>query len=183
MSKKTYPVIGNHSGGTSAVAGLLHHMGIFMGHNFVECGGYCTYEDAEFQGEGIDIARELVEERNENHDVWGWKWAASKFYIKELLPELRNPHVIGVTRDVTAIARSKRENFNMDFKHAWKPRENVHTLKLLKELYFETDYPVHLVSFEKLRTNPRREIVNLASFCDKEVEGQLLRELINFIYK
>jgi len=44
----TTVILGMHRSGTSLVAGLLHHLGIFMGEGFGNDGDWCHYEDPAF---------------------------------------------------------------------------------------------------------------------------------------
>jgi len=91
-------VVGLHRGGTSAVAGVLHNLGVFMGddllppseHNpkgyfedrrFVELhdkilGGDWKYPPADYMhnwGKYKDEYLSLVNEFNSQHDIWGVK--------------------------------------------------------------------------------------------------------------
>lgn len=145
MSKQVI-VLGMHRSGTSMVAGVLHKLGVVMGHDLVlgntteQPGGY--YEDREFMQisekiltratggwahppdsesiEGIRRYRnkiqELIEQRNSQHQAWGWKDPRTALTLPCFLPYLSSPNLVVVRRDVESVVKSLviREKGRMD---------------------------------------------------------------------
>lgn len=175
------PVVGNQSGGTSAVAGLIDKMGIFMGNRFVAPDQrYCTYEDIEFLRLPVGDKKELIKQRNKEYDKWGWKHPETIGQLKELVQVMHNPHVVVVGRDPVAIARSKQNRWGLPGLQAFEEmRDNCQRFKNI----LLSSYPSHFVSFEKLVTNTEEEIRALAKFCEVDLEEEDLKELKNFIGK
>ncbi len=102
-AEKTVIVLGCARGGTSMVAGLVRKLGIFMGENI----DGPNHEDQDFMHNDIETLRTVVERRNAEHPYWGWKNTDEGIErIRQLLPLLRNPHVIVVFRNVLSIATS-----------------------------------------------------------------------------
>lgn len=94
-------VLGMHRSGTSLVAGLLHHLGVFMGDEFASGENlWCPYEDPAFVSLNQQILtaaggswrkppsieaiwrashpfneriQRLIRDRSSHYDLWGWK--------------------------------------------------------------------------------------------------------------
>lgn len=106
---KTVVVIGCGRGGTSAVAGSLHCLGIRM------------MDRPELNSEDRDIAQafqrsrfpngcrevaDLIKKRNEEFNMWGWKDPSVDLYLESVFCFLRNPHFIFVLRNPMDVALS-----------------------------------------------------------------------------
>lgn len=101
-NKKTVIVLGAPRGGTSAVAGILRCLGIYMGENL----GH-QHEDPIFKREVKTQEKvQAISERNKRYDIWGWKMPNTVHYIEQVIPYLINPHFIAVYRDPLEIAKS-----------------------------------------------------------------------------
>lgn len=114
---RTYCVLGVPRGGTTMVAGMLQRLGIFMGDRLTP-----DREDAEFithggnfgiftvrndprQASYLKSIGALIATRNQRHSVWGWKDPIAVFYLPAIVPLLRNPHYVFITRDLGAVAQ------------------------------------------------------------------------------
>src|SRR5262245_59545157 len=93
--------MGHAHGGTSMIAGLLRLAGIPMGTQIDPT----TSEDIEFRQRRPGALRALIEKRNAEHFVWGWKAPDSIQFLPQLLPGVRSPHVIMIIRDPFATTR------------------------------------------------------------------------------
>lgn len=110
---KTVIVVGNGRGGTSAIAGAIHLLGVRM----VETGSELNSEDFEivhayqsFKKHGhIECVKrigELIEDRNSRYKIWGWKDPAADLYLEGVIGLCKNPHFIFVFRNLFDIAMS-----------------------------------------------------------------------------
>ena len=106
-TKRTFVVVGCPRGGTSVLAGALHHAGVHMG-------AFTTtqYEDPDFKippdlasGASARLAP-VIRSRNEQFEYWGWKVPNSVYYIQSVAPLLVNPCFLFIYRDPLEIARS-----------------------------------------------------------------------------
>ena len=113
-------VLGCYRSGTSAVAGVLHHLGVSMGDRFQEPNsknphGY--YEDLDFvechvymRDCGMDMDEKykaLVERRETAHTDWGVKDPRLCYLLPELVKHIRHGHqVIVVNRSMMSICDS-----------------------------------------------------------------------------
>lgn len=140
---RTYIVFGVMRGGTTMVAGLLRAFGIFMGDNL----DTTNQESEDFKGESSDKLHAVVEANNARYPVWGWKHPNAIDELEQLLPHLRNPHLICIYRDGVATAQGLNR---------WHPFEPLRALQeTLKrhqrnfEFISGNDVPAILISYEK----------------------------------
>lgn len=127
-------VLGCFRSGTSAVAGTLHHLGIFMGENFDEPNknnpkGF--FEDIEFKRlhesyeEGLDhidpFYKNLVEKRIENHDLWGVKDPLLCKYLDKLTTFTSDHKLIVCRRSVAEIAASMGKSIGIPDERMFLP--------------------------------------------------------------
>lgn len=123
---RTAVVIGSYRGGTSYIAQLLAcDLSLPMGitYNPADAADYSNYEDLEIANVIDKVSNkfrhnplaspdwptlvELIKARDVKHPViWGFKKPATVFIIDQLLPLLRNPHLLVVLRDPLAIWQS-----------------------------------------------------------------------------
>ena len=158
-NRRTYVCFGNTRGGTSAVAGAMSKLGIFMGDDLLN-----NYEDLEMDFEDNLRRLEVVETRNATHKVWGWKDPNAVDYLIELVPKLINPHYVIVSRDAVAIAKGHMRWHLRDPKFAIGDvilREQRNVMFSL-----HSDAPVLFVSYEKVLLYPGSFIAELTAFLE-----------------
>lgn len=148
-------------------AQCLHELDVDMGRI-----SNATYEDAEFVTlinqlrAGTDLSstwlalRNLVEKRNGERSLWGWKVPGVP--IPEVLGLLRNPCLVLVHRDMVAIcsrlADSEQQDFLDVYRHFNKLQSELH------EIVLSLPYPRLFVSYEKALADPERFTRTLARF-------------------
>lgn len=106
---KTFVIFGVPRGGTTMVARVVENLGVNLGCNLPG-----NYEDNQFN---LDLMPDdlktnhpalieqlsgVVDQRNHDFDVWGWKYPRAQAYLLQLISKLRNPHLICVMRDPIA---------------------------------------------------------------------------------
>lgn len=175
LHQKTFVCLGVVRGGTSAVAGLLQRLGVFMGH---ELGN--NYEDKRFLHATIPDMKAAIQERNAEHDIWGWKNPQVANHLDHLMPHLRNPHLIVVYRDLVATMRA----------HArWHDRSHVRAAQDILLMHHRNwflveraECPILMVSYEKLALAPALFVQQMASFLGvPRPKGRALGELVEFL--
>lgn len=114
-------VVGCFRSGTSAVAGILHHLGVFMGSKFDEStshnkSGY--WEDLEFKNfhKKMELSsfnendrknyEELIISRQDNFKSWGLKDPLLCLFLNEFLNNLHDVKIIVCDRDQEKISQS-----------------------------------------------------------------------------
>jgi hypothetical protein len=109
---KTVIVIGSGRGGTSCVAGAVHLLGVRM----VETGFEVNSVDSELVNSfqkpskgyihSLRSLRRVINKRNAQHKVWGWKDPSSDLYLDGIISSCRNPHFIFVFRNIFVYTHS-----------------------------------------------------------------------------
>lgn len=158
--KRTFVALGCPRGGTSLLAGALHHAGVFMG-------GFATrqYEDPDFKLP-LDIARDaravrarlapVIRARNLDHEYWGWKVPNNIYYIRHVLDLLHNPCFLFIYRDPLAIARSSARHDDRDWESQQERLLEVarsHTQKV-RQFQEELRGESHVFRLEEIHAAP-----------------------------
>ena len=163
----TVPITGVPRGGTTMVAAVVDALGVYLGPP-EELEKY-HYEDQTMHSPYLDTQRKGVLIRNARYKVWGWKDPAGVFPIQDILPDLRNPHPIIVTRDAVAAAQGEHR-FDIEY-GVEKPRTQAELIAqvgrwshALLDFAATTRYPTLLVSYERAMRHPEMFIEEVANF-------------------
>jgi hypothetical protein len=97
--QETVVILGITRGGTSMVAGAVRGFGYYLGEDLL-----VNLEDQNFVYKTDEHMKATIARRNRDHGLWGWKYPLAVEYLDRLLPFVRNPLFIIVTRDPTATA-------------------------------------------------------------------------------
>lgn len=188
-------VLGIHRGGTSAVAGVLHHLGIHMGDDLLPPSkhnpkGY--FEDQEF----VDIHnlilgdwrdpqvnfepyREayttMIRERERQHELWGIKDPRMCFVFPYFAEIAHDVHVISVGRDPDDCAESLFARGGHTLEEATKISSHYLGQKWLTVSRFHG--PVLKVRYDHLIDCPESIVLGIAYF----VGPGSTQEAIDFI--
>lgn len=163
--QKTFIVLGVSRSGTSMVAGILREIGIFMGDVVAN-----NHEDPLFLSDDVEQLKRLILDRNECHDIWGWKAPKSIFHMNALLPFIRNPHFLILSRDPFDIATSMKNREDLPFDLAIQ-----HIFAIYKSLQNFVDTcvdPLALVSYNRAVANKDAFVSELIDFLDCPSLGQ-----------
>ncbi len=170
-------VLGTYGSGSSAVAGILYHLGVMMGAKLVppsEANPKGHFEDMQFREllyryrEDKSVLIEMLaflEARFKNFRLWGVKEPAIIEAIMALAPSLsdKNYKVISTERDPMACAKS--------YKRKW-PDSDVdatftHITNILAERdrYFQTWSPeVYHIDFNQLTDDAEKGVQGIIDF-------------------
>jgi len=177
-SQRTFLVLGAPRGGTSMVAGVMHHLGVYMGDDLLS-----TFEDPGLtnlmlQSRNEELKQAIID-RNLTHSIWGWKFPGLS--ILDVLPEisgvLKNPFFLVIYRDVFAMA-----NRNYISAYGDLFANMTSALNYFSELgkFLETNKaPVMLISYEKAMLNPRMFVERISEFMG--IGQEYLENAIAFI--
>jgi hypothetical protein len=182
-------VLGLRRSGTSLVAGLLHHSGVFMGERFAPLDPIWntngSFEDLDFgnlinnfakvfhvrdgyilnpDADKIQDLQTFIGNRAATHKQWGVKG----FGLLYLLPEFARhcpepPKVVVMRRQFASSVNSyfARTGYNMGMIIP----QFAHDLYNLDMVYKTYAGPKIEVQFESLIENPTEEVETIASFC------------------
>jgi hypothetical protein len=174
---RTLIVTGLYRSGTSLVAAILRHPGIFMGRQINDA----VIEDEEVGAalhSGDDGAlRRLIDERNASHGTWGFKIPQVHTDLRpEQLALFDNAHLIVTFRDIAAIAV---RNSLSEYRDAMTAlRDAVGQLAGLVAYLDSVSAPSLLLSYEKALIFPGDFVDALLLFSglpsDAAVRGRLV---------
>lgn len=184
-------VLGCYRSGTSAAAGILHHLGVFMGAEFDKPNksnpsGY--YEDLDFKrlfdrmSEGRDVDEQiklLTKIREAEHSIWGFKDPQICLFMDRVVPLVQaNLKIIVMMRPREEIAESlSRAMPNMtEIPTNWAPLVFQH-VKKMGEFIHEYNGPVLHVEWADVKTNPSSEVERIANFVGVPVK----QDAVDFI--
>lgn len=113
---------------------------------------------------------------NSESDVWGWKDPSAWKYLEDIIGRLRNPYVILVTRDPTAVATARQANV---------PNESpIVSLDSVFQRYFhylaiikEFEVPALIVSYERAKLHPDKLAEELADFLHLRLTPEALKQI------
>lgn len=155
--RKTFVVLGCPRGGTSLIAGALHHAGVYMGDFRTT-----QYEAPDFKippSDALDAVARLgaiIRHRNEGREFWGWKYPNSIYYIRNILHLLRDPVFLFVYRDIYETARSSAKhdsrNWDVEGPNLIEVARN-HTRKV-QEFQASLEQPYHVFRLAEIHSNP-----------------------------
>lgn len=144
---KQIVVIGRSRSGTSLIAGILHHLGVYMHHKNIEheSNPRGAFEDpqwmkiannmilamqtgdAELMQKYIGIAGQTAREYDTDSELWGFKAANISVCLEHIMPAFAYPVLIYVFRNPLTTAYS-----DVKFTHTSSDLELTETLKEIK---------------------------------------------------
>ncbi len=160
---ETVLVLGVGRGGTSLVAGTLRCLGISMGSDPHPVKH--EWSPVVYASEGIvDISASLenIEQMNQAHEMWGWKYPADVFALDTILPLVRSPGIIVVTRDLVDLTLSAERYGETPWEIGFLENADVYS-HIGTQLRF-WPYPVLVVSFHEILAKPDEFVELLCSF-------------------
>lgn len=185
-------VIGCYRSGTSAAAGVLHHLGVDMGSNFDEpnqnnSSGF--WEDVRFKSlharllEGQMVRDEYCQLINEKHDIWGIKDPKLCHcfpFVVQCLDECKWGYkVVDCNRDVAGVADSICRATSSESPEFWVP----HVENYLRSKQSNIDCyggPLLKVYFDDLK-DPYHYVESLASFSGLSINKQAIEYIRNHV--
>jgi hypothetical protein len=183
-------VLGGHRCGTSAVAGVLHHLGVFMGHRFIGPTPFNErghFEDVAFVAlhkrivggwkrpcvdfEPVRKAYvKLIRSREKQHKLWGFKDPRTVYAFPYFLRSVRaQVKVINVHRSLAASARSmahrkkKGSTINVNYKQALGIARQYRDARWVA-MHYCFDGPRLRVQYEELVHDPAGQVKRIAGF-------------------
>lgn len=169
--EKTFVIFGSPRGGTTAVAGCVRQLGVFLGDRLPD-----NLEDPKFSGRPGEIGK-VVGARNADHQVWGWKFPNAVNYLDAISGKLRNSRYICVTRDLTANAlgiEARHDSFNTlrAIEHAMmNAQRNLSFVMRVRR-------PTLMLSYEKLALKPEQAVSEMAAFLAMAPSDDLLKAAV-----
>jgi len=160
------------------IAQVLVELGVFMGDSLDRA----VFEDIEIartlENNKEDLVS-LIEKRNENYEVWGFKRPTAYKQLKSNLNKFRNPKIIVAFRDPVAIANRNTISIFSDFSNALLQagQEMNELIKFVSKL----KVPTFFVSYEKAMVNKNFFVSELVNFCGLSLEKYEVAEIVKLM--
>ena len=117
-----------------------------------------------------------LEQRNSQHNHWGWKYPNAAAYLPLILERVRNPRLICILRD--PLASSSRElradAIQQQGNEERRLRQAMRAINTNIDLMHENDHPTLMVSYEKAIQKPAPFVRALALFLGIEPTAQAI---------
>lgn len=179
-NKKTLIVSGVARGGTSLVAGVLHHLGVFTGELSTEP----VFEDLQlallFEKGNLEKAHEVINKYNTDYHVWGFKRPGSINYNKNLYELCHNPIYLFIFKDIFSVSNRNNISMNLDIMKGLQSALDDYN----KILQFIGNNPVNgfLLSYEKLIGNKEIFVDTLVELIGVEnISDMQIQEALDYI--
>ncbi|MEM5515316.1 hypothetical protein WNY37_00025 [Henriciella sp. AS95] len=153
---RTVVVFGMPRGGTTMVAGICQRCGIHMGSDLPR-----NLEDQDFVGKSHDHMINAIKQRDQQFNVWGWKFPRAAAYLSDLQNALRNPMFILVWRDALSVATRGAKNTG-DLNKSLSVAHSIQTQNL--KFVSQTSAPILHVSYEKAVRHPVKLAEDVQAF-------------------
>jgi hypothetical protein len=176
---KTVVILSPPRSCSSLVAGVLSHLGVFMGDKV----DGVVFEDNALAkhmegGKGVD-ADALITDYNSRYPIWGFKRPGALGYVKGLLRRIRNPHLIFLFRD--PLATALREHISIKADLLTRMAAILARQQDMIELMKARKYPALLLSAEKIRYYKREMVNEVISFLGLECTEAQVASAVDFI--
>jgi len=165
-AEKTVIVLGVARSGTTMVASVLEALGVQMGEKLGP-----VFEDVALskaiEQRDLKCLGDILEKRNRQHVIWGWKRPSALKYYDVWKDRFRNPYVIVIFRDPFAIANRNRISMMSDlFKNMKQSaKQNAELITVLEK----KNFPLLLCSYEKVLGSPERYVQAVDGFLGLDV--------------
>ena len=152
---RTLIVLGAPRGGTSAIAGALAEMGIYMGRGAAAPVFESLALANAIEGGQQDKVRELIADFNREHRVWGFKRPGFTHFVDEYHGFFRNPVYLVILRDPAATANRGMISGRLKANYLKKIRKILATYEGITNFVESNNAAALFISYEKLLLDPK----------------------------
>ena len=164
------------------IANVVRSMGIHLGDDLP-----VNLEDSHFnwdvlakknpdwtRAQKIASIKQVIHRRNAEHDVWGWKYPRTDAYFNDIFPEIVNPMLVCVFRDVIA------STWRNVIRKRQPPVQSIRRALDLQSknlgLIEKSGAPALLISYEKAIAEPLQLAASLNLFMGLDLSENNLAE-------
>ena len=188
-------VLGCYRSGTSAIAGVLHHLGVFMGDVFdppstnnmtgyfedVEFKSFHTKFDAGELDENPSIMNDyvdLIKKREYEKELWGLKDPLLCTNLSRFVSNLKTDHKLIVChRKTEDIAESMAKGLREPNSQRFQPLAQFYVDKMIEQM-LNYRGPILEMEHDQTLANPEFHINRIASFVGLSVTQEALFHII-----
>lgn len=179
--QKTLLILGAPRGGTSALAGALSAMDIFMGQGAAPPVFESLALANAIEAGDLDRVRELVATFDASHDVWAFKRPGFTRFVDEFTHYFRNPIYLVILRDPVATANRSFISGRLKVNYLKKLRRVLTVYSGIVEFIESSGSPALFISYEKLLQDPRATLTQITAELGLDVSERQLELAIDFV--
>jgi hypothetical protein len=156
------------------VAGAIAGLGVPMGRdlpvNIEDPNFNADYTPKTFR-DFVDGLPAVVAQRNDEHDLWGWKYPLAARYLGDIAQHLRNPFLVVVVRDPVPACLRQLKGGNGNPMEAVQARVRMEARNI--DLVEKLQVPTLIVSYERAVIHPVEFLQELADFLRLDLPPDL----------
>jgi Sulfotransferase family len=181
LQRKTLLVLGAPRGGTSAIAGALSAMGIYMGRGasapvFESLALANAIED-----DDRELARKIIEGFNAEYETWAFKRPGFTRVVSEFHGFFRNPVYLVILRDPVATASRSFISGRLKLNYLKKLRRVTAVYESIVNFVETSGAPTVFISYEKLLQDPRSTLGIIVDELGLNISTERLSQAVKFI--
>lgn len=173
-NQKTVVVLGVERGGTSMAAGVIRALGVDMGKR-----AGLNHEDPRFLTEEDEKLEKLIEVRNKEAYIWGFKMPKAVNKLNFFDKHLRNPFFIIVYRNPAAVADSWMQRGAGEYLDTIERALNYYNL--IVNYLRQTTHPALIINYEQSVREKEATVRAIADFIDLQVDGEAINRAVEMI--
>ena len=162
---KTVVVLGVERGGTSMAAGVVRALGVDMGRRVG-----LNHEDPRFNTTDFAGLKRIIELRNREADVWGFKMPQVAPMLGDLQGIMRNPYYLVVYRNLASIADSWRQRGTGEYLGVIE--RALHFNQLIVDHLRKSKRPAMIINYERAVANKRETVEDIVRFLKSSGQGR-----------
>lgn len=178
---KTLIVLGAPRGGTSALAGALAAMGIYMGRGASAPVFESLALANAIERDERETVKRLVEEFNGEHPVWAFKRPGFTRFVNAFHHYFRNPVYLAIFRDPAATANRSYISGRLKINYLKKLRRVLSTYGSVLDFVESSGAPTLFISYEKLLQDPDSTLGCIVRELSLSVSDELLAAGARFV--
>ena len=178
---QTFVILGAPRGGTSAIAGALASMGIYMGRGAAAPVFESLALANAIEGGHVETVRELISTFNSEHRTWGFKRPGFTHFVEEYHDFFRNPIYLVILRDPAATANRGMISGRLKANYLKKIRNVLSTYERITSFVESSGAPTLFISYEKLLQDPRQTLNYLCELLQMDVSQEVIDCGANYI--
>ena len=173
--RRTYAIIGAERGGTSAIAGVARALSLPIGKDLEG-----NNEDKSISSRAPATLKAYIKSRNQEHDVWGWKFPKASGLFPGVFEWMRNPFYIVVTRDPmkTVLSRNKWDGPMLSRSNVFTLNEALASMSFATSVALTSPRPSMVISYDLFTENRLAGIREIAGFLGQPMPNQKLVDQI-----
>ena len=179
--EKTLIVLGAPRGGTSALAGALHAMGIFMGRGASAPVFESLALANAIERDERDTARQLIADFNRDHPVWAFKRPGFTRFVETFHDYFRNPVYLVILRDPVATANRSYISGRLKLNYLKKLRRVLTVYNGVVDFVESSGAPTLFVSYEKLLQDPTTALHCIVDALSLPVAAEQIASAAEFV--